>query len=84
MPGSVLACSWPTGRLFFLYTVLGEIVERVSFAFILSVGVKNTRQKKILKLFVNVAECPGMPAHTFKSESVGCEPAPNGFGAVCR
>ena len=26
MPGSVLACSWPTGRLFFLYTlqVIGE------------------------------------------------------------
>ena len=21
MPGSVLACSWPTGRLFFLYTL---------------------------------------------------------------
>ena len=24
MPGSVVACSWPTGRLFFLYTLDGE------------------------------------------------------------
>ena len=34
MPGSVLACLWPTGRLFFLYTGeradldCGEVIEK--------------------------------------------------------